>query len=266
MRRFEALGTWLFGLLWSVPLLWTVWAAFHEGQATFRGEFGAPWTWQNFWSALSAAPFGTYYVNTVFLVSFTLVGQLIVATLAAYVFARSSFRGSQLLFYLILAQLTIAPEVLLVENYRTLNRLRLIDTVIGIGLPYVGSAFAIFLLRQAFRSVPKELEEAAAVEGCGFFRMLWRVYVPLARPTYVAFALVSVSHHWNNFLWPLIVTSSIESRPLTVGLALFAQSNETGAQWGVVSAATLIIVAPLLVTFLIFQRQFIQSFLYTGIK
>ncbi len=266
MRRLEALGTWIFALVWSTPLLWTVWAAFHEGLATFRGELSAPWMIQNFISALSAAPFGRYYVNTIFLVTFTLVFQLIVATLAAYVFARCTFRGSQVLFYLVLAQLTITPEVLLVENYRTLNRLHLVDTVIGIGLPYIGSAFAIFLLRQAFRSIPKEFEEAAAVEGCSFFGTLWRIYVPLVRPIYVAFALVSVSHHWNNFLWPLIVTSSIESRPLTVGLAIFALSNENGAQWGVVSAATLIIVAPLLVGFLIFQRQFIQSFVHTGIK
>ena len=266
MRRLETVGTWLFGLLWATPLLWTLWAAFHEGLATFAGDVWAPVTVRNFGHALSAVPFGTYYANTVFLVTFILAGQLIVSTLAAYVFARCAFPGRELLFYLVLVQLTITPDVLLVENYRTLNRLGLVDTVIGIGLPYVGSAFAIFLLRQTFRSLPREIEEAAQVEGCGFFGILWRIYVPLARPTYIAFGLVSVSHHWNNFLWPLIVTSSVESRPLTVGLALFAQSNETGAQWGIVSAATLIIVAPLLVAFLIFQRQFIQSFLSTGLK
>ena len=148
MRRLEALGTWVFALVWATPLLWMIWAAFHDGLATFRGEFMASWTLQNFVSAFSVAPFGRYYVNTIILVLFTLCCQAVVATLAAYVFARTAFRGSHLLFYLVLAQLTIAPEVLMVENYRTLNRLHLIDTVVGIGLPYIGSAFAIFLLRQ----------------------------------------------------------------------------------------------------------------------
>jgi sn-glycerol 3-phosphate transport system permease protein len=266
MRRLETVGTWLFALLWAMPLLWMTWAAFHDGLATFRGELLASWTLENFSAAFSVAPFGKYYVNTIILVIFTLSCQAVVATLAAYVFARTTFRGSRVLFYFVLAQLTIAPEVLMVENYRTLNRLGLVDTVVGIGLPYIGSAFAIFLLRQAFRGIPRELDEAAAVEGCSFLGTLWHIYVPLARPIYVAFALVSISYHWNNFLWPLIVTSSIESRPLTVGLAIFAKSNETGAQWGIVSAATLIIVAPLLIGFLIFQRQFIQSFVHTGIK
>ena len=95
--------------------------------------------------------------------------------------------------------------------------------------------------------------------------VLWRVYVPLARPTYLAYALVSISHHWNNFLWPLIVTNSVETRPLTVGLGIFG-APESGVNWSVISAATLLSVAPLLVAFLLFQRQFVQSFMYAGIK
>ena len=94
----------------------------------------------------------------------------------------------------------------------------------------MASAFGIFLLRQAFKSTPKELEEAARLEGCGSMGVLWRVYVPLARPTYLAYALVSISHHWNNFLWPLIVTNSVETRPLTVGLGIFG-APESGVNW-----------------------------------
>jgi len=106
--------------------------------------------------------------------------------------------------------------VLIVENYRTMNALGLRDTIVAIGLPYFASAFGIFLLRQTFKTVPRELDEAARVEGCSPLQTLWRVYVPLARPTYLAYALVSVSYHWNNFLWPLIITNSVETRPVTV--------------------------------------------------
>jgi sn-glycerol 3-phosphate transport system permease protein len=135
----------------------------------------------------------------------------------------------------------------------------------AIALPYVASAFGIFLLRQTFKQVPRELEEAALVEGAGPLTILWRVYVPLARPTYLAYALVSISYHWNNFLWPLVITSSVETRPITVGLGVFA-APETGVNWAVISAGTLISVAPLLIAFLLFQRQFVQSFMRAGIR
>ena len=133
----------------------------------------------------------------------------------------------------------------------------------AIGLPYMASAFGIFLLRQTFKTVPRELDEAARVEGCGTLQVLWRVYVPLARPVYLAYALVSVSYHWNNFLWPLIITNSVETRPLTVGLQVFS-STDQGIDWSIITAATLLTTAPLLIAFLLFQRQFVQSFMRAG--
>jgi sn-glycerol 3-phosphate transport system permease protein len=129
----------------------------------------------------------------------------------------------------------------------------------------MASAFGIFLLRQTFKSVPRELDEAARVEGAGPLQILWRVYVPLARPVYVAYALVSVSYHWNNFLWPLIVTNSVETRPVTVGLQVFS-STDQGIDWSIITAATLMTSAPLLLAFLVFQRQFVQSFMRAGIR
>jgi sn-glycerol 3-phosphate transport system permease protein len=157
------------------------------------------------------------------------------------------------------------PDILLIENYKTMSKLGLIDTLLGIGLPYFASAFAIFLLRQTFKGIPKELVEAATMEGASTMQILWRVYVPLAKPVYVAFALVSVSYHWNNFLWPLVVTNSVNSRPLTVGLQVFA-STDQGIDWSIITAATLLTAAPLLAAFLLFQRQFVQSFMRAGIK
>ena len=164
-----------------------------------------------------------------------------------------------------MVQLLISPEILIVENYLTLSRIGLIDTIIGIALPYLTSAFGIFLLRQTFLTVPKSLDEAAQIEGAGAWRVLWNIYVPLAWPIYLAYSLVSISFHWNNFLWPLIVTNSPDTRPLTVGLSIFG-APENGVDISIISAATLMSVAPLLIAFLIFQRQFVQAFLRAGIK
>ncbi len=194
-----------------------------------------------------------------------LAAQLVIGTLAAFAFARIEFRGRNLAFLLVLVQLMVMPDVRIVENYRTMARLGILDSLGAIGLPYMASAFGIFLLRQTFKGVPRELDEAARVEGAGLLQLLWRVYVPLARPVYLAYALVSVSYHWNNFLWPLIVTNSVETRPLTVGLQVFA-STDQGLDWSIITAASLMTTAPLLLAFLLFQRQFVQSFLRAGIR
>jgi sn-glycerol 3-phosphate transport system permease protein len=194
-----------------------------------------------------------------------LAAQLVLSTLAGYAFARFEFRGRDFVFMLVLLQLMIMPDVLLVENYRSMSQLGIRDTVFAIGLPYFASAFGIFLLRQTFKTVPRELEEAARMEGANAMQILWKVYVPLAKPIYVAYGLVSVSHHWNNFLWPLIITNSVESRPLTVGLQVFS-STDQGIDWSVITAATLMSAAPLLIAFLLFQRQFVQSFMRAGIR
>jgi sn-glycerol 3-phosphate transport system permease protein len=264
-KALETAAAWALGLLWLLPLVYAVWTAFHPAQFATRFELTAPLTLQNFVNAWEAAPFPRYFLNTFALVSMILVAQLLLSTLAAYAFARFRFRGSDFVFMLVLMQLMVMPDILIVENYNTMNKLGLRDTILAIGLPYFASAFGIFLLRQTFKSVPRELDEAATVEGASALQVLWKVYVPLAKPVYLAFALVSISTHWNNFLWPLIVTNSVESRPLTVGLQVFS-STDQGVDWSIITAATLMTSAPLLVAFLLFQRQFVQSFMRAGIK
>jgi sn-glycerol 3-phosphate transport system permease protein len=258
-------AAWLLALVWLAPLAYAFWAAFHPAELATHFDPLAPLTLQNFAKAWTYAPFPRHFVNTVILVTMILSAQLVLCTLAGYAFARFQFAGHHIAFGLVLVQLMVMPEVLIVENYRIMARLGLVDTILGIGLPYMASAFGIFLLRQAFKTVPRELEDAARVEGCGLLGVLWRVYVPLARPTYLAYALVSVSYHWNNFLWPLVITNSVDTRPLTVGLAIFG-APESGVDWAVISAGTIMAVSPLLVAFLLFQRQFMQSFMQAGIK
>ncbi|PRX17785.1 sn-glycerol 3-phosphate transport system permease protein [Orenia metallireducens] len=266
MKRIFRFCMYFLALLWVIPLLWLIWTAIRPSQLATSLSFSVDFTLDNFIDAWQKAPFAQYYLNTFYIVFGILIVQLITATLAAYVFARLNFWGKKVIFILILVQLMIPIDVLIFPNYNVLRDLSLLNTKLGIMIPYFATAFGIFLLRQRFKSVPYELEEVAKLEGCGILETIWKVYVPLAKPTYIAFGLVSVSYHWSSFLWPLIVTDSAQNRPLTVGLSLFAQSFETGAQWAEVSAATFMVIFPLLLAFFIFQKEFISSFMQSGIK
>lgn len=261
----ETIAAWLLGLLWLLPLLFAIWTAIHPSAYVAKFDLLAPITAQNFVTAWESAPFARYFLNTMLLVTGILLAQFVLCTLAAFAFARFEFKGRDTLFMLVLVQLMVAPDVLLLENYITIRRLGLVDTLPAIALPYLASAFGIFLLRQTFKAIPKDFEEAARIEGCSTLGILWRVYVPLGKPIYLAYGLVLVSFHWNNFLWPLIITNSVTTRPLTVGLAIFA-SVDQGIDWSIICAATLMTSGPLLIAFLLFQRQFVQSFMQAGIK
>ncbi|MFK8076484.1 MAG: carbohydrate ABC transporter permease [Granulosicoccus sp.] len=264
-KSLDSIGAIVLAIIWISPLVFAFWAAFHSTSDAVNFNLFSAWTLDNFRTAWAGAPWLKYFFNTFLLVTIVLIGQFFFTTLAGFAFAKLSFPGKDLIFILVLMQLFILPEVLIVENYAMVSRLGLFDTLFGVGMPYMASAFGIFLMRQSFKSVPIELHEAARIEGCSLFGILWRVYVPLAKPTYLAYALVSVSTHWNNFLWPLIVTNSPDTRPLTVGLSIFG-APENGVDISIISAATLMSVAPLLIAFLVFQRQFVQAFLRTGIK
>lgn len=258
--RTEMVVAWIAGLLWISPLVYVFYRAFlvEDGAG---GRFGL----ENITSAWERAPFGQYYLNTTLLVTGITLAQLVIGALAAYAFARFTFPGKNVLFIFVLVQLMIFPEVFMSENYRTIAGMGLLDTLAGIGLPYIASAFCIFYLRQAFMGVPGELVEAAKIEGASRLEILWKVFVPAAKPSLIAYALVSVSAQWNNFLWPLIVASSDTTRPITVGLVRFL-APETGMDFPKMAAGTVIVIAPLLAAFLIGQRGFINSFLRSGIK
>ena len=255
-----------FALMCAIPLLWLLRTAFVTPDKAL--DLFAPIrpTLSNFSRIWSAAPFGTYYANTLIIVFGILAVQFVFITLAGYAFARLDFYGKNVLFVLLLTQLMVTPDVLIMPNYRLMGRLNLINTHIGVMLPFFVSAMGTFLMRQTVKTIPYELEEAAKVDGCRLPRLLLQIYLPLLVPCYIAFGLISASYQWNNFLWPLIMINSVAKRPLTLGLAIFAMSYETGAQWSDVCAATLLVIAPLMALFLLFQKQFIKSFAYSGIK
>jgi sn-glycerol 3-phosphate transport system permease protein len=215
---------------------------------------------------LEVAPFGRYYINTVILVIGIFAVQLVTISLAAYAFARLKFPGRDLLFMFFLLQLMIPPQSIVVPNYLTIASLGLLDTKLAIGVVYFASAYGTFLMRQAFRAIPRDMEDAAKIDGCGGLKSIYYVLLPLVKPSLIAFALVSIIYHWNEFFWPLIVTDTVRARTLTVGLAMLTQATESTPEWTLTMAAAIIVVFPLLAGFMIFQRKFIQSFMQSGIK
>ena len=257
-------------LVWSTPLLWMSVAAFRPqnfgglDMASLLPDFMP--TLDNFAEALDSADFARLYLNTLAVCGGILAVQLATVTLAGYAFARLRFRGRDVVFHLFLLQLMIVPPVLIVPNLVTIVGLGLYDTLLAVMAPYFASAFGVFLMRQTFRTIPRDFEEAAMVEGANWAQIVWRVLVPLARPGMVAFAIVSVTAHWNEFLWPLMVISSPDNHTLTIGLASFTRGAESASQWGVIAAGTFLVAAPLLAAFALFQRQFVNSFLFTGVK
>lgn len=258
--RVEIALAWITGLLWVSPLIYVILRSFvmESSKGNSLGLGNITYAWES-------APFGRYYFNTTLLVAGITLAQLTMGVLSAYAFAQYEFPFKNFLFIFVLIQLMIFPEVFMSENYRTIASLGLLDTIPGIGLPYIASAFCIFYLRQAFMTVPNELIEAAQIEGASRLETLWKVLIPAARPSITAYALVSISTQWNNFLWPLIVATSDTARPITVGLVRFL-APETGLDFPRMAAGTVIVIAPLLAVFLLGQRRFVNSFLRSGIK
>lgn len=256
-------------IVFLAPLFFTILVSFRpEAEPVTNGNIfvGSEITADNYQRALAIAPWSLHYLNSFVFVAGTLLVQLITVTTAAYAFARMRFIGRNILLLIILLQLMIPSGVLLAQNFRTINTLGLFDTRIALMIPYWGSAFGVLLLRQTFREIPIELEEAARIDGANLAQVIRHVYVTNSVPAYLAFALVSVSSHWNEFLWPFIITRSEEIRPLTVGLNKLIKTTDQGAFYGQLMAGTLLVIAPLVILFLLFQRQFVESFARSGIR
>lgn len=256
-------------LLWISPFLWMLSSAFSA--TTFSHDMASVLprfllTFDNFRDAWNSAYWLNLYASTLIFTPGTFFIQLLTITTAGYVFACHEFRGKQPLFLLFLMQLMIMPVVMMVPNMMPLKTLNLLNTLTGVMMPYFTSAFGVFLMRQAFLAIPKELEEAALVEGGRWWQVLYLVLLPMTWPSVLAFATVSITFHWNEYLWPLMVLNDPDKQVLTVGLVSFAMGAESGGQWGIISAGTLMVCLPLMVAFILFQQQFLRSFGFSGIK
>ncbi len=220
--------------------------------------------WNNFAKAFKKVPFARYFANTIYVSLLSLLGTLITSALAAYAFARMEFKGSNMLFLLFVSMVMVPEPIYLISSYILLDKLHWLDTYRGLIIPWCVNVFTVFLFRQHFKSLPKELFDAASIDGCSTFGMLRRIVIPLSKPVIATASVFSVIGSWNSFMWPLVMVDSPEKRLLQVGLSYF--NAEASAQTTLLMAASTFSILPILILFFLAQKQIIESTAKTGLK
>ena len=251
-----------------LPYIWMVSTSLKGSEEVFAyppNWVPQAWRFQNYVDAWNAAPFGRYFFNSALVAMVVTVGQLITCSLAAFAFARMEFKGKGVVFALFISTTMISTQVTLVPSYLVLKNLRWLDTYQALIVPFLANAFGVFMMRQYFMTLPKELEEAAKLDGCGRLRFLWQILLPLSKPIIASQALFAFMGNWNSYLWPLIVTTSAHMRTLQIGLRYFV-GQEGGTQWGMFMAATVFVSLPVVIFYLIIQRSFVEGIATTGLK
>jgi len=227
----------------------------------------SPPQWQNYSQALTVYPFQTYLLNTLTIVLFTVTGTLLSCSLAAYGFARLRAPGRDVIFVVLLGTMMLLYTVTMIPVFMLFNRLHWVDTFKPLIVPsFFGSAFYIFLLRQFFLSIPRELEDAARIDGCSPLMSYWRIVLPLSKPALATVAIFTFMDSWNDFLGPLIYLSDESHRTLALALAYFQGSARIGPQMHLMMAVAFVILIPPLLLFFFAQRLFIQGIVFTGVK
>jgi len=257
----------LLALTMLLPFLWMISTSLMEELEVFSYPpqlLPSQPRWSNYFEALTALPFGRFFLNSLIITSATVVGHLLFCSMAAYAFARLRFPGRDVLFILFLSAMMIPGVVLLIPRFLLIHSLGWVDTYQGVISTEIVSVWGIFLLRQFFLSIPRELEDAARIDGASEFTIWWRIVLPLSKPAIATLAVISAVDSWKNFLWPLIATRSLEMRPMEVGISSFHNIYMTN--WPYQMAAAVVAVLPLVITFLLTQKYFIRGITMTGLK
>jgi ABC-type glycerol-3-phosphate transport system permease component len=220
--------------------------------------------WENFGKAFKKVPFARYFANTLYVSFLSLLGVLITSAFAAYAFARMEFKGKEMLFLLFISMVMVPEPIYLISSYVLLDKLQWLDTYRGLIIPWCVNVFTVFLFRQHFKSLPKELFDAASIDGCSTFGILRRIVLPLSKPVIATASVFSLIGSWNSFMWPLVMTDSPEKRLLQVGLSYF--NAEASAQTTLLMAASTFSIVPILILFFLAQKQIIESTAKTGMK
>jgi len=221
--------------------------------------------WDNYAKAWSSGPFLRYAVNNAVQTLGILALQLLFGCLAGYGFSKVRFRGRDACFLLVIACLIVPPQVRFVPLYMLFSKVGLLNTYASLILPYAVSALGTFLIRESFMQISDDIVDAARVDGAGLFTIIFRIMAPIAKPAIVAFSLFSVVYHWNDFFWPLVMTTNDAVRTLPIGVAMLREEG-TGARWHIIMAGSMFVVAPVLVVFAVAQRHIIRAFTFTSLK
>jgi len=254
-------------LITVAPFLWMVLTSFKD----LPEILVYPPSWlpkraslDNYVNAMQAAPFGRYYFNSLFVAITVTIGQVITCSMAAYAFARLQFRGRDVLFYIFLGTMMIPGQVTMIPSFMMLYWLGWVDSYAALIVPGLASAFGTFLLRQFFLTIPRDLEDAASIDGATKFGVLWRIILPLSKPALATLAVFTFMGVFNDFLWALVVVNSEEMRTVQLGLAIFRDRYQT--DWGQLMAASVVATLPILIVFFVAQKYFIQGITLSGLK
>jgi multiple sugar transport system permease protein len=258
----------LAAIVWLIPIAWVVDTALKTESDTTT----VPVTWippsgftlESFWQILSAGNMLRWYFNSFLTSSIITLMVVLLASLAAFGFSRVAFRGSNFLFFMIVAGIVIPPQVLIVPLFIEMQALGLVDTYWGIILPQMAAPIAVFIFKQFFDGIPHELEDAARVDGASRLRVYWQIWMPLSRPVIAAVAIFIFVLSWNNFLWPFIVVTNTDMMTIPVGIATVQSSY--GVRYADIMASAVLAGLPLVIVFLFFQRQIVQGIANTGLK
>jgi multiple sugar transport system permease protein len=267
-KRFGLYATLTLGaFIVLLPVIWMIFTSVKpEGAIVAHPSqlFPTRFTWTNYRDVLRAIPFARQFGNTIVFASTVTVVSLLFDSMTAYALARLDFPGKRLLFVLVLLFLMMPIQITLIPVYQLVAKLGLVNTFPGLVIPRATNAFGIFFLRQFFLTIPRDLSEAARIDGAGEFRIYWRIVLPLARPALLTLGLFHFMFNWNDLLWPLIITTSTNMETLPAGLALF--TGEHVVQYGLLMAGATMAMLPMLIAFVFVQRKFIQGIATTGLK
>jgi multiple sugar transport system permease protein len=258
-------------LIFLFPLLWMVTTSLKPAGEIFSVPptlIPSVFQWSNYVEAFQIVPFGRHYLNTVFVVSVCVIGNVFTAALCAYGFARLRARGRDVIFALFLATMMLPPQVTMIPVFILFQKLGWINTYWPLIIPAFlgGGAFNVFLLRQFFLTIPRDLEEAGLIDGCSRFMIFWRIFLPLSRPALLTVTIFAFMWHWNDFISPLIYLHDQEKYTLALSLNLFKGMYITRTPWGPLMAASTMMVIPVIALFFALQRYFVEGIALTGIK
>lgn len=273
MKNWRVIAGYIILILIAISMLYPFFAmlnlSFVQNDAIFSQAgkvFYSGLTLDNYKNVFQEIPLSRYFFNSLVVAVITTIGQVLFASLAGYAFARMKFPFKNAIFLIVLITMLVPPQVNIIPLFFLMREMHLIDTYQALILPGLFGGFGIFMMRQYFLGLPKDLEESAKIDGCNLFQMFFKIALPLALPTVATLALFTFVTTWNSFMWPLIVTNSEGMRTLPVGLAIFKGSFREITLWGELLACSVICTIPVIIVFLLGKRYFINDILQGGMK
>jgi len=252
-----------------LPFLWMVSTSFKAPSEVFTVPikwFPEQFNFNNYQKAIKSFPFVRFFMNSVIVTAFIIIGQLITSVMAAYAFAKMEFKGKKVLFVLLLSGLMLPAQTIMIPMILTLNKLKMLNTLAGLIIPFSWSALIVFLLRQFFMDIPNEIEEAAMIDGCNTFDIITKIILPISKPIISTSIILIFVYGWNQYFWPLLIVNKEELYTLQLGLAYFKEVNAIETDWGALMAGTTLTILPVITVFLIFQKKVIESIAFSGGK